>query len=709
MFPEQKGQPTHWARGILTVALVVLTAGVARPEPQRQQRTDRDGVALPEGALARLGSLRWRHGSAIAYVAFLPDGKGVITASPDGLLRLWDRRTGQEIRRFGKGNQEVNPGQPGPRVVSGVTLSSVVLSPDGKAIAAAEGLSVHVWDVTTGKELLTLRGSPQGVYVLVFSPDRKILAGRGFDQTTYLWDAETGKELRQIKNKPKEARAGVVFVFGGAGSPSLTFSPDGKTLASTESEFEQRKVSAFIKLSEVETGKEIRRIVCEQNNVSGLAYSPDGKILAFACGNAIRLCESVSGKEIRQLKVNPGSYYLVFSPDGKTLATRPGFPGAAAGSGIGLWDVATGKELRRLGESADNQPGGQVVVVAWGGSALNRDLAFSPDGKVIAGGQHTTLCFWDVGTGKEVALDSSGHRGPIDAVLLAADGKTVVSAGSDNTIRRWESATGKELNRFPVPAGTTIAAFAPDGRTVALGNRDATIRLLETASGKELHKLTGHPGGPLALAFSPAGKLLASRGSDNTIRLIDLATARQRKQITLPGQANPANPGGAVLVNVGRVGGGVSLAFSPDGKTLATSNRAMPNVWVRGVQARDLPIASTSMMWRPARRSARLICRPIGPRWDWSSRPTAGLSPSSTTIRASPFTRSPAARSVCNWGPPGISNPTHDPVESWLSATASALVDPLVVPPCYSHWMAGNWRREPVTRCASGTLSPARN
>jgi len=577
------------AAGLLTATLVTWAAVEARPESKERPRADRHGDALPEGALARLGTLNWRHGSPLTYLAFLPDGKGVLTASQDSILRLWDRDSGKEIRRFGKTPGDANaPGQ--AQMMGrfyGVGSTSVALSPDGKTLAVTNGASIQLWEVATGKELPGLKGPQNGVFTITFSPDSKTLAGRGGDQVIYLWDTSTAKEIRQIKNKPPENRPGVVFinVWGGS-SPSLAFSPDGKTLASGETEFEQRKVSASIKLSEVETGKEIRRIPCEQNNVSGVAYSPDGKVLAYANGTLIRLCEPTSGKEIRQLKAAPGTSVLVFAPDSKTLASRG--PGSDT---ISLWEVETGKEVRQLGEQSEIANANLQVQFGFGGmGGSGRDLAFSPDGKILAAGRKHSVCFYETATGKEVAQDK-GHRGPITAVLLAADGKTALSAGSDNLICRWNAATGKELNSFQAPAGTTCVALAADGRTVALGNRDNTVRLHETASGKELHKLSGHPGGVLALAFSPDGKTLASRGSDHTIRLADVATAKELKQIVLQPGGNPGGRPGGVVVNMGGQFGvqGAILAFSPDGKMLVTPGvGGGPNAWAP--QANPAPL-----------------------------------------------------------------------------------------------------------------------
>jgi WD40 repeat protein len=548
--------------GFLALAVVALAAGADRPEAKEPP-----GAGLPEGAVGRLGTLRWRHGEPLTFLAFLPDGKGVVTASQDNTLRLWDRDSGKEIRRFGNNLGEVNlPGQAGMVMAYyGPGQFGVALSADGKILAGVKGTTVLLWDVATGKELKSIKAPSAGLTAVALSPDRKFLAGKGGDQLIYLWDTVTGKDVRQIKNQPKE-NPNAIWISIGGGSPSLVFSPDGKTLASSETELDQRMLKTFIKLSEVETGKEIRRLPGEQNQVSGVAFSPDGKTLAYGGGASIRLCEVDSGKEIRQLKGSPGSHFLVFSPDGKTLASR-----TVGNDAIKLWDVETGQMLRQVGEVSDTPNLNQIAFVGFGGGLLSgRDLAFSPDGKVIAAGRHHSVSFYDVATGKEVAQDS-GHRGPITGVLLASDGKTAVSTGSDNTVRRWEAGTGKELNGFQAPVGTTCVALAPDGRTVALGNRDNLILLHDSASGKELHKLTGHAGGPVALAFAPDGKTLASRGNDNAIRLAEVATGKELKQITVQPGANPGGPRGAVMVNVRGVGGqGPSLVFAPDGKTLVT-------------------------------------------------------------------------------------------------------------------------------------------
>jgi WD40 repeat protein len=578
--------------------LVVAAVGPLRSAPENQARatTDSHGDPLPAGALARLGTTRLRHGGDVNFVAFGPGDKTLLTAGQDNTIRLWDLADGKELRRFARPKQPApkappKGGKPGAKeqvevetviqlmAGGGNNQSSfrVAVTADGKTLAVAEGTVIELWEVETGKQIRRIEDAPGGFAGLIFSPDGKTLAARTGNGTLVLWAVETGKEISQIKPAPRPKQDGIVLILGGNDTPppGMAFTPDGKALAAAATDYKKQEAIHSVKFWDVasrEEGKETRRIQAPASvNVSAVAISPDGKLLAYGGGGVVHLCMVDTGKEVRQLKAPGGVFALLFAPDGKTLAVR------GRNRVVRLWETETGNEIRQLGEAMTAQRGGGFVFLGAISRPETRALAISRDGKQIAAGSGSTVRLWETATGKELPL-LDGHRGSPAAVRLSADGKSVVSWGADQVVRRWDAATGKLLGGFPAPQGTQLAAFAPDGQTIALANADNTIRLHESATGKDLRRLQGPKGGAAALAFAPDGKVLALRGSDNVIRLYDVASGAEQRQIVLRSGTNPNN--GRVLVIGGprRTARGTApgLAFSPDGKQLVVPGPGTP-------------------------------------------------------------------------------------------------------------------------------------
>jgi RNA polymerase sigma factor (sigma-70 family) len=548
------------ATGAVIVHGVLAGQQAAQPEGNPSlaaaAKLDLHGDPLPAGAIGRLSTSRLRQvGLGGPYyepgtVAFLPDGKSLFSAGC-WWCSFWDPATGKKTGGIDFERDKTKIPQYG-------TMAACALAPDSKTLALTmryEG-TIRLLDAATGKELRRFEGHARGsgtrsVTRIDFSPDGKLLASVATDGTLRLWEAATGKEVRKLQ--PFDPVKQIAVGLLGDINPWVKFSPDSRMLVS--------KDGGNVRLWEVATGKEIRKLALAQG---GPALVPQGQPPPPKAQNG----------------VSSGSPQVAaFSPDSKVVAVgHAGFANAGvpalgvkprvfSQSSVSLWDALTGKSIR-------------VIVVP----APVLALAFSPDGKMLAAaggsmpfrGLGVTdreandfgIQLYDSATGKLIH-QLAGHNRAVYSLAFSPDGKTLASAAGDSTIRLWDPATGKEIPRGGHGNEITVeaVAFSADGKTVASG-QGKTIALWEAATGKLIRRIAGPP--PLAksnlpvaasqrekvwsLAFSPDGKTLASGSGDTSIYLWDPATGKEIRRID----------GHKHWVR--------SVAFSPDGKTLASGS-----------------------------------------------------------------------------------------------------------------------------------------
>lgn len=504
---------TQAAEGKEKAAVAQMQAQAPAPA-----RSDLYGDPLPQGAVARLGTVRFRHDNWIMAAAVSPDHK-VIAGGYSGRVRFWDRATGMELHH-------VDFPSKGWRM-------AVAYSPDGKTLAVGSGDNIiRLFDAKNGKVMKEFVGhealprSPKdlellatGIGIVAFSPDGKRLASLGEDKTLRIWDVVTAKQIYKLD-------ADLIR--------SVAFSPDSATLIGAGGN--QDKAGVVV-LWDVATAKELRRWNTPSNTAS-LAVAPDGKTLATGAADAkggdIAMWDTTTGRELRTLRGHKGPVVsLAYSSDGKTIASSAAYPDFT----IRLWNAATGEELRHIPPKERTCFGvafldGDQVLLSWGAA--------------------NTLHFWDAHTGKPLRR-FGGHEATVYDLAYSGDGKFVATAGgSDATVAIWDATSGKEIARLEQGEGkanATAVAFSPDNRILAVASADGTVRLWQTVSWKLSNQLGGTKGWVKTVVFSPDGKLLAASGEDNQIRLWVVASAKQVRELA----GNPSI---------------YRLAFSPDGKTL---------------------------------------------------------------------------------------------------------------------------------------------
>ncbi len=377
---------------------------------------------------------------------------------------------------------------PGPRDV----VYAVEFSPDGELLAGAcrDG-SVLIWETVGWKVVRTIAASPKEVNFATFSPDGKAIATVDDEGKLKLWEMVSGRLLREIP-----AHQGDAVI--------ARFTHDGKTIITGGRD------DRLIKLWDRASGHEQTAFRVGDGKLESAALSPGGSVLACVGARAISLHRAIDGKRFGSIPAEDEVQCVVFSHDGKSLATAH-----ESDRIVRLWDVST----RRLIREFAGHNGGVYSVV------------FSADDRtIVSGSRDYTLRRWDVATGAQLGV-LSGHTERVWAVAIAPDGRTVVSAGADGTVRLWDLEPAAARVRLPV-GETSAIAFSADGRvlkTFELGPRRA-VTSWDVRSGRVLDRVpVVLPKNVRMSAFSNDCRLLAVMDHESDLTVHDLATGRNQR------------------------------------------------------------------------------------------------------------------------------------------------------------------------------------
>jgi WD40 repeat protein len=529
----------HFLAGLLLAAVLGSSAAGQAPSV----RLDVFGDPLPEEAISRLGTVRFRHGGEVDALQFTPDGKVLISQGGDG-VRTWDAATGKQIHAI-QSERLGDRCQPEP------------LSDDGKLLATASKDGICLWDVEAGRLQRTF-GSGAYRRAGISRDGKRIAAVRvtPAPEAVEMWDTGTGRRLWSVS----------------AAREFLSFTPDGKSLIVVRGA--AAGTDDVIHSLDTATGRERRRITFARDGVTRFAVSPDGHRLAvlFVCLARIRVWEMDSGKELPRLDMaddlrsRPEELMaLAFTPDGTSLL--------AAGRDDALlrWDVATGKQRGCLGK-------GMTGAAA---------LSVSPDGKTVAVGHPDGwIRVIDRTTGADldpaIAIPSSPSQ-----AAITPDGRTVVTASRDGFVL-WDAATGRERRRIAIPRPHSDYLLADDGRTAFIYKQDDTLIWLDLLTGKERSRLALRPiaSDPTVKGIGPGGKVLAvGPVNGKTFSVLDSATGKRLQDF--------GEPDHELMKDV---------SFTADGRTLvAYHSDSTARVWDEARGARGLLLVA------PARQEGREI------------------------------------------------------------------------------------------------------
>ncbi len=543
------------------------------------------------------------HSHFLTELVFSPDGGRLTSIDSNGQVHRWDATSGRRL----------------PFATTQASFSTALaLSPDGKRLATENAGTVVLRDAITGTPSgPELRGHWLMVSDIAFSPDGHTLATLGgSDGTVRLWDAATGESVGEPQRWSHGSSAALTFtqdgssvVVGGGGAnllfldlagdrrtidlaswPTGTlrasgFASGGRTFAAADD-----SVVRVWTLGDNDDAHEALEV--DFKNAATLTFSADGSLLAVGSdAGAIIVVEAASGAVIGYLATEFGSevFALAISPDGRTLAAGTG------AKTVRLWDVTPGKTFATPLNSPATivnaiavSPDGSILAEAradghiqlWNTATFEisrvleagqwgvRSVAFSPDGRTIAAGCFDpTVRLWDLADSTANPRELHGHTGTVASVAFSPDGKQLASGGSDQLVHRWNLASGESAG-VPLAGHSgevSSVAFSPDGKQLASGSADKSVRLWDAASGEPLAKpMAGSTAAVNAIAFSPTQRRLASTGDDGFVRLWDPATGEPLGQ-PISAHAKSIYGHNAKAIHC--------LAFSPDGRILATGSR----------------------------------------------------------------------------------------------------------------------------------------
>lgn len=525
-------------------------------------------------------------GSPLNAVVWSPTGRNLVVGGKTGVVELWDLDSKTVVRTF--------PHR--------APVLDVAISPDGRVVATAGGNNVKLWDAGSGLLLKTLPHA-RGLRHVSFSTDGRLLLSVSNEIVAHVWDVASGNLLWTLAHKSEVTGA----AFSPDGTLAATASRDGTAkiwnmstgaMTATTAVEAAMNTIAFSPLGDkIVTGGidgtariwgtdgallDVSRSFNSQ--VVSVAFSPDGQSEVGIDDSGKGIAYSQAQGPVTFLGQDAPGHRAMYAFDGLSIAT-------VAGSTVRLWEPNGEARLRGIHNFAAAatavafDPAGKLlasgaadgnVLVQKGESGVpvrTRNvgapvvaLGWARNGTLMMAAKDGTVHLSrDAG-----ATEASGlaHGSDLVGAALRDDGAAIATAGTDGYIRIWNASTDARMLEVHVGTGLNSVALDPTGHLVAAGVANDVV-VYDAQTGKPLGSLVGHTDQVTGVAFSPDGKLIASSSRDHNARIWDAKTLKPLRIL----RRHTAFVSG--------------IAFSPDGRWLATAGPQKAGIWAVG--ASDLP------------------------------------------------------------------------------------------------------------------------
>lgn len=483
------------------------------------------------------------HDEPVQWAEFSPDGRYIVTAAWDRIVRVWNADgSGEPILLAGHSER----------------VESAAFSRDGQRIVtASQDKTVRIWNIHGSAKPIVLQGHGGPVNAAVFSPDGKRVVSGSSDKTIRIWNSD-GSGNRIVLAGHDEAVT------------SVAFHPDGRQIVSGSDD-------GTVRVWNSDGHDEPVVLRGHRDHVHSAAFSPDGqRVLTASFDNTARVWNADGSGTSLVLEGHVNSLCnAAFSPDGKHIVT-------------GSWDYS----VRLWNSDGEGEP-----VVFEGHQDKLSSVSFSPDGKyMVSASLDKSVRVWDVDR-RDKPQRLEGHERTILSAAFSADGGRVVTASFDATARVWELHGTKAPLVLRGHEGKLVSAlFSPDGRRLVTAAQDKTARVWDANGGETLRVLRGHDDSVWSAAFSPDGRRIVTASWDKTLRVWnadeegDPLVLRGHEQSINTAAFSPdglrivsgsedntariwnADGSGVPRILRGHRGGVYSAAFSPDGRYVITAS-----------------------------------------------------------------------------------------------------------------------------------------